>query len=98
MKNEKWTSKIIKCKLYLRYMDNIFLIWTWPLNELNKFIVKMNQIHPSINFDLNYSGNGANLLDATVKKSSTGELSTMLYKKETDCQAYLHRKLEHPEP
>ena len=98
MKNEKWKSKIIKCKLYLRYIDNIFLIWTWPLNELNKSIVKMNQIHPSINFDLNYSGNSANLLDATVKKSSTGELSTMLYKKETDCQAYLHRKLEHPEP
>ena len=58
----------------------------------------MNQIHPSINFDLNYSGNSANVLDATVKKSSTGELSTMLYKKETYCQAYLHRKLEHPEP
>ena len=98
MKKEKCKSKIIKCKLYLRYIDNIFLIWTGPLEELNKFIVKMNQIHPSIEFDLNYSGSGVNLLDATVKKSSTGELSTMLYKKETDCQAYLHRKSKHAEP
>ena len=33
----------------------------------------------------------------TVKKSSSGELSTTGFKKETDCQTFLHRKLEHPE-
>ena len=38
-----------------------------------------------------------NFLEATVKKSSAGELSTALFKKETDCQAYLHRKSEHSE-
>ena len=32
-----------------------------------------------------------------MKKTSTGELSTTLFKKETDCQAYFHRKSEHPE-
>ena len=31
-----------KCKLYLRYIDDIFLIWTGTLHELNKFIAKIN--------------------------------------------------------
>ena len=48
-------------------------------------------------FDFNSSSNSVNFLDTTVKKSFTGELLTTLFKKETDCQPYLHRKLEHPE-
>ena len=26
-----------KCKLYLRYIDDIFLVWTGTQQELNKF-------------------------------------------------------------
>ena len=85
------------CKFYRGFIDDIFLIWTGTLYELNKSIAKINQVHPSIKFDLNYSSNSVNFLDTTVKKCSTGKLSTTLFKKEKDCQAYLHRKSEHPE-
>ena len=44
-----------KCKLYLRYKDGIFFIWTETLQELNKFTLEINQVHPSIKFDFNYS-------------------------------------------
>ena len=86
-----------KCKLYLKYIDDIFLIWTCTLDELNKFIAKINQVHPSIKVDLNYSSNGVDFLDITVKNPSAGKLLTTLFKKETKCQTYLHRKSEHPE-
>ena len=76
-----------KCKLYLRYIDDIFLIRKGTLDELNKFIPKINQVHPSVKFRFNYSSNIVNFLDTTVKRSSMGELSTTLFKKETDCQA-----------
>ena len=49
-----------KCKLCLRYIDDIFLIWTGTLNELNVFIAKINKVHPSIKFDFNYSSNSVN--------------------------------------
>ena len=39
-----------KCKLYLRYIEDKFLIWTRTLDELNKFRPKINQVHPSIKF------------------------------------------------
>ena len=86
-----------KCNLYLRYMHDIFLIWTRTLDEFNKFIAEINEVHPSIKFDFNYWSNSVNVLDTTVKKSFTGELSTTLFKKETDFQAYLHKESEHPE-
>ena len=72
-----------KCKLYLRYIDDIFLIWTDTLHELNKFRAKIKQVHQSIKFDFNYSSNSVNCLDTTVKKSFTNKLSTTLFKKET---------------
>ena len=60
-----------KCKLYLRYIDDIYLTWTETLDELNKFIAKINYVHPSIKFDFNYSSNSVNFLDTTVRHGRT---------------------------
>ena len=86
-----------KCKLYLKYIDDIFLIWTCTLDELNKCIAKINQVHPSIKFYFSYSSNSVNFLDTTVKESSTSELLTMSFKRKTDGRAYLWGKSEHSE-
>ena len=86
-----------KCKLNLRYTGDIFLMWKGTLDKLNKFTAKINQFHPSIKFHFNYSSNSVNFLDTAVQKSSSVELLTTLFKKETDCLAYLHRKSEHLE-
>ena len=88
-----------KEKLYLSCVDDIFLIWLATLEELYKFKAEINKVHLSIKFDFNYSSNSVSFLDTTVKKSSTGELSTLLFKKKKkiDCQAHLHRKSGHPE-
>ena len=78
-------------------MDDIFLLWIGALDELNKFLAKINQVHLSIKLYVSYSSNSVNFLDTTIKKSSTGALSTTLFKKETGCQDYLYRKSEYPE-
>ena len=38
------------------------------LDELNKFIAKINKDHSSTKFGFNYSSNSVNFLDITLKK------------------------------
>ena len=44
-----------KSQLYLRYIDDIFLLWTATEVELKVFIEEINEVHPQIKFDINYS-------------------------------------------
>ena len=63
-----------KVQLYLRYIDDIFFIWTGSENELKQLISKINGVHPSINFDFNYSKTQIQSSDITIKETSTGKL------------------------
>ena len=82
---------------YLRFIDDIFLIWTGTTDQLMKFKQQINEVHPSIKFDFNFSNKEINFLDTVVYKTQSGKLETKLYRKESDRQAYLHCKSEHPE-
>ena len=62
-----------------------------------KFKQQINEVNPSIKFDFNFSNQEINFLDTVVCKTQSGKLETRLYRKESDRQAYLHRKSEHPE-
>ena len=84
-----------KCKLYLRYIDDIFLIWTGTKNELLQFIEELNKQHQTIKFSMEYSYNSVSFLDTIVYKEGT-RLQTKLYRKETDRPSYLHKRSEHP--
>ena len=84
-----------KCKLYLRYIDDIFLIWTGTKNELLQFIEELNKQHQPIKFSMEYSYNSVSFLDTIVYKEGT-RLQTKLYRKETDRPSYLHKRSEHP--
>ena len=87
-----------KVQLYFRYIDDIFFRWTGSKNELQQFISRINEVHPSIKFDFNYSKTQIHFLDITITKTSTRKLLTTLHRKEMNQQSYLHRKSEHPEP
>ena len=82
---------------YLQFIDDIFLIWTGTTDQLMKFKQQINEVHPSIKFDFNFSNKEINFLDTVVYKTQSGKLETKLYGKESDRQAYLHRKSKHPE-
>ena len=78
-----------KCPLYLRYIDDIFLLWQGTETELQQFIKDINSAHPTIKFESCYSREHVNFL-------ANNQIITSLYHKPTDRHAYLHRKSYHP--
>ena len=49
---ENWPLKPI---IWLRFIDDIFMIWTHGENKLLEFITYLNSIHPSIKFTHEFS-------------------------------------------
>ena len=99
MFEERYICPLIEkiSNFYLRFIDDICLTWTGTTDQLMKFKQQINEVHPSIKFDFNFSNKEINFLDTVVYKTQSGKLETKLYRKESDRQAYLHRKSEHPE-
>ena len=60
------------------------------------FIKKIDTIHASIKFECKYSRKEISFLDTTVTLENNGTLSTKLYTKATDRNAYLHFNSYHP--
>lgn len=86
-----------KCITYLRYIDDILLIWTASKQELKEFIEYANTIHSTIKFEFETSEKEINFLDTTIYKTTDNKIATKLFKKPTDRSAFLHKKSAHPE-
>ena len=70
--------------LYLRYIDNIFLLWTQE-EKLLQFHKDFNSEDPDIHFTMNHLTEEVNFLDTAIRlKNNT--LQTSLYKKPTHYQ------------
>ena len=80
---------------YLRFIDDIFLIWNSTKTEIDNFLKQFNERHPRIKFEYENSKTEINFLDTTVFKVDN-KLRTKLYVKPTDRQSYLHSKSECP--
>ena len=85
-----------KSTLYLRYIDDIFMLWNGTEKELTDFIKMLDSAHPTIKFETKHSLDEVNFLDTKVKITSNNQLITTLYKKPTDRHTFLHRKSYHP--
>jgi hypothetical protein len=82
--------------LYVRYIDDLFIVWKGTETELRRFLEEINTVHPSIKFDHEYSRKNVNFLDTTVRVIGK-KFATSLYSKPTDRRAYLHSKSYHPD-
>ena len=82
--------------IWLRYIDDIFFIWTHGEKELERFLKDLNNFTPNLRFTHEASKNGFPFLDLNVKLKD-GKLETGLYKKPTDRHQYLHYLYSHPE-
>ena len=51
--------------LKIKYQD-FFTIWTDPLKDFDKFLDKLNQIHPKIHFTAKISTQACDFLDLTI--------------------------------
>ena len=80
---------------YTRFKDDIFFIWTGSEKSLLKFFDDINKTHNSMKYQCKHSYKVINFLDANVHLNEKG-LSTSLYSKPTDRNAYLHYASYHP--
>ena len=85
-----------KTRIFLRYIDDLFFVWKGTEQELKQFFEEINKVHPSIKFDFNYSKSEIDFLDLKIYKDFSGKLSTKVFTKPTDRQAYLHKQSAHP--
>ena len=84
-------------RLWLRFIDDIFLLFEYGEEELNRFVSLANSLVDSIKFTKEHSLTSIVFLDTQVKKDErTKELYTTLYLKPTDTRDFLHYSSSHP--
>ena len=74
--------------LWVRYIDDVFTIWTHTLQDFKDFLAGLNNIHPKIHFTVNISTQTCEFLDLMIYKPPdflrTGKLSTTIHYKSTN--------------
>ena len=83
--------------VWWRYIDDIFMIWPHSREDLDSFIMRLNQAHDTINFTADISQSAVNFLDVKVHLEKKGKIGTSLYTKPTDAHMYLHFSSFHPD-
>ena len=81
--------------LFKRYIDDIFLVWQGSEEELHNFVTYLNNLTPTIKFNMECSRSEIPFLDTRVLLQK-GKLSTTLYTKPTDKNSLLHATSAHP--
>ncbi len=82
--------------LWLRFIDDIFMIWGHGENSLRDFHQFINSIHATIKFEMSYSRTNIPFLDTKIHINENKELKSSLYIKPTDNCGLLHETSFHP--
>ena len=64
LKNEE-----VKPLIWLRYIDDIFCVWTESKEKLISFLDRLNSFHPNLKFTFDMSTKEVNFLDVVVKNN-----------------------------
>ena len=90
-------SAPLKPKLWLRYIDDTFIIWNHGREKLKLFLDHLNSVSESIKFTMEVEeSNSLPFLDVLVKKNPNGHMSFDVYRKKTHTDRYLHAASHHP--
>ena len=73
-----------KAKMFLRFIDDLIMIWTGSEQELLDFMSDLNKKHPSIKFEFKNSQTKIEFLDVLVNKDHNNMLQTTIYRKQTE--------------
>ena len=84
-----------KQTLWLRFLDDIFMVWTHSLDKLHEFIKCLNNFHPYIKFTYDISETKASFLDMDVSLQSN-QISTSVHVKSTNIHQYVEYSSCHP--
>ena len=95
VEEEFLTLSTWKPRIWIRFIDDIFMAWQYNLNQLEDFIEELNNFHPTIKFTKEVSEFGLFFLDTFVYKEDR-TLKTKVYHKPTDNKQYLLYTSCHP--
>ena len=80
--------------VWLRFLDDLFCLWTEDEEKLNNFFKYLNEFYSTIKFTIEKSYEKINFLVVVVYKQNK-DLSTDLYTKDTHTNQYLYAKFCH---
>ena len=94
------SSRKLHPTLWVRYIDEVFMVWPHALEEfdkflkdLDKFLKDLNSVRERTQFTAEVNTQSCNFLDLTIHKGlkflSTGRLSTKIYYKPTNTFSFL---------
>ena len=86
----------IKPSIWLRYIDDIFMMWNESEDKLKDFLAYINTVNPAIQFTHTYFLKSVNFRNVLVTITNDGNISTDLYTKPTDTHQYFHMNSCHP--
>ena len=64
--------------LYKWYIDDIFIIWTFPKEDFDSYFSDLNQFHPIIKYEYTMSDTSIDFLDLTIFKCTHENIHTFL--------------------
>lgn len=75
----------MKPKIWLRYIDDIFIIWSYGTEELNIFLCYLNSQYSNIKFIIEISSiyNCLPFLDVLIERNQNLTFSHSVYRKPT---------------
>ena len=82
-------------KTWLRFIDDIFMIWKDGEQQLMKFLEVLNNYHPTIKFTYIMEKNEIAFLDTAVYRSPTNRIYTRIFHTPTDQKHYTHYHSAH---
>ena len=97
LKSQFFATQRLKSLVWLRYIDDIFMIWPHTRQELSSFMASLNSFHNAIKFTCDADKYTANFQDVQIRKDDWEKLHTSVYTKPTDTHMYLHYLFFHPE-
>ena len=86
-----------KPKTYLRYLDDIFIIWNDNQScNIKNFNKEINNLIPDIKIELKTNESSIDFLDVTIIKEPDGSIGTKVFFKETNNRLLLNPNSCHP--
>jgi len=94
---EKWVYPYrTQPLIWLRYIDDIFMIWNHTREALDEFLEHLNSCHSTIKFTSEISPTHVSFLDTLIKIDTDRTIYSDLFCKPTDSHNYLLYESSHP--
>ena len=82
-------------KMWLRFINDVFMILKDGEQQLRRFLEALNNYHPTVKFTHTMDKNEIAFLDTIVYRSPTNRICTRIYHKPTDQKHCLHYHSAH---